>query len=93
MLRTESRRVVKWLWAGISLDLAGLLLDQRWHASHDIEQAFESWGNQAEAHWLLWIGTAATLTEAVLAFLGLRRVLTGSIGGGGIISVGAGAVR
>lgn len=58
-----------WLWIGIVLHLFGDLVDLRWHSAHDVETAFESYGNQLEAHWLLWIGAAVTM---VVAFLALR---------------------
>ena len=74
----EMRPPIGWLWVAIALEIAGELVDLRWHATHDVQRAFESWGNQAQAHWLLWIATVVTIA---VAFLGGRvavsRVRTG----------------
>jgi hypothetical protein len=56
------------LWIGALLFVAGIALDQRWHATHD---EFEGTSQQFEAHWLLWIGFAVVLAATVLAFLRL----------------------
>lgn len=66
---TRARRLTPlgWLWIGIVLHLLGDLVDLRWHSTHDVETAFESYGSQLEAHWLLWIGAAVTIVVAVLA--------------------------
>lgn len=56
------------LWIGAVLFAAGIVLDQRWHATHD---EFEGTSQQFEAHWLLWIGFLVVLAAAVLAFLRL----------------------
>jgi hypothetical protein len=56
------------LWIGALLFVAGIALDQRWHATHD---EFEGTSQQFEAHWLLWIGFLVVLVATVLAFVRL----------------------
>ncbi len=56
------------LWIGAALFVAGIALDQRWHATHE---EFEGTSQQFEAHWLLWIGFLVVLLMTVLAFLRL----------------------
>jgi hypothetical protein len=51
------------LWISIAVQLAGRLLDLRWHLTHD---EFEGTAQQFDAHWLLWIGVLATLVVAVM---------------------------
>jgi hypothetical protein len=55
---------VRGLWIAIAVQLAGRLLDLRWHLTHD---EFEGTAQQFEAHWLLWIGVLATIAVAVAA--------------------------
>lgn len=57
------------LWIGALLFIAGIVLDQRWHATHD---EFEGTSQQFEAHWLLWIGFLVVLAATVLAFVRLN---------------------
>ena len=57
---------IAWLWMAIGLLVAGEIVDLRWHATHDVQRAFESWGNQAQAHWLLWIATVVTLAVSFM---------------------------
>lgn len=56
--------VVRSLWVGAALVLAGLLYDLRWHAAHD---HFETAGDQVEAHWLSWLGLAVVLVLSLTA--------------------------
>ncbi|MGH2713323.1 MAG: hypothetical protein ACRDM7_05465 [Thermoleophilaceae bacterium] len=56
------------LWIGALLFVAGIALDQRWHATHD---EFEGTSQQFEAHWLLWIGFLVVGAATLLAFLRL----------------------
>jgi hypothetical protein len=53
------------LWIGAVLFVAGIVLDQRWHATHD---EFEGTSQQFEAHWLLWVGFLVVLASTTLAF-------------------------
>jgi hypothetical protein len=53
------------LLIGGVLFVAGIALDQRWHATHD---EFEGASQQLEAHWLLWLGALTILVVVVLAF-------------------------
>lgn len=49
------------IWIGIAVQLAGRIVDGRWHATHD---EFEGAAQQLEAHWLVWIGVLVTLIAA-----------------------------
>jgi hypothetical protein len=57
-------------WLGFVVQIAGRVLDARWHATHD---EFEGTSQQLEAHWLLWLGVAVTLVAAGLALTRLPR--------------------
>jgi hypothetical protein len=57
------------LWVGATLFIAGIVLDQRWHATND---EFEGTSQQVDAHWLLWIGFLVVLAATVLAFARVR---------------------
>ena len=67
-MRMRARPYLRALWIGAALFVAGIGLDQRWHATHD---EFEGTSQQFEAHWLLWIGFLVVLVAAVLAFVRL----------------------
>jgi hypothetical protein len=54
-------RALRALWIAVVVQLAGRLLDLRWHLTHD---EFEGTSQQLEAHWLLWIGVLATVAVA-----------------------------
>lgn len=54
------------IWAGIAIQLAGRLVDLRWHLTHD---GFEGAAEQLDAHWLAWIGIAVTAAAATLAVI------------------------
>lgn len=58
------KRYVQAIWIGIAIQIAGRILDGRWHATHD---EFEGASQQLEAHWLLWLGVAVTLVVSGLA--------------------------
>ena len=58
------RSALKLLWAAFAIQVAGRLLDLWWHATHD---EFETGVDQLQAHWLVWLGTAAVLTVGVRA--------------------------
>lgn len=49
------------------LQIAGRALDGWWHSRHD---EFEGAAQQLEAHWLIWLGVAATVVVCAIA---LRR--------------------
>lgn len=55
------RPFAKAIWIGIVVQLAGRIIDGRWHATHD---EFEGAAQQLEAHWLVWIGVLVTLAAA-----------------------------
>lgn len=54
-------RPLLWLWGAVAVQLAGRVLDARWHAAHD---EFEGASEQLAAHWLAWLGVLATLAVA-----------------------------
>jgi hypothetical protein len=66
----SSSRALRSLWIAVAVQLAGRLLDLRWHLTHD---QFEGTSQQLEAHWLLWLGVLATLAIAVWAVVGRER--------------------
>ncbi len=63
--RTHDRLFVT-LIAGFAGQIAGRLLDFRWHSTHS---EFEGGEEQLEAHWLIW---AATILVIVCAAVGVR---------------------
>jgi hypothetical protein len=65
---TRATPYLRALWIGALLFVAGIVLDQRWHATHD---EFEGTSQQFEAHWLLWLGFLVVLVATVLAFVRL----------------------
>jgi hypothetical protein len=62
--------MLKALWIAVGVQLAGRLVDLRWHLTHD---EFEGASQQIEAHWLLWVGVLATIAVAALALRGPGR--------------------
>jgi hypothetical protein len=58
---TRATPYLRAFWVGAILFVAGIALDQRWHATHD---EFEGTSQQFEAHWLLWIGFLVVLVVA-----------------------------
>lgn len=56
------RRWLPWLWLAAVVQIAGRVVDLRWHATHP---GFESAGNQLQAHWLIWLGVVAGLAVAI----------------------------
>lgn len=64
----RATRYLRALWIGALVFVAGIVLDQRWHATHD---EFEGTSQQFDAHWLLWIGFLVVLVAVVLAFVRL----------------------
>jgi apolipoprotein N-acyltransferase len=52
------------LWVAIGVQLAGRLLDLRWHLAND---EFEGATQQLEAHWLLWLGVVGMVAVALAA--------------------------
>jgi hypothetical protein len=68
-------RLLAGVWTGIALQLAGQVVDLRWHATHP---GFERASDQLQAHWLIWLGVAITL---VAAAVGARQVPTSWSGG------------
>ncbi len=59
-------RVFRSLLAAFALQIAGRLLDLRWHATHE---EFEGGVEQLQAHWLIWL---ATLFMTAAAIVGIR---------------------
>jgi hypothetical protein len=59
-------RALRALWIAVAVQLAGRLLDLRWHLAHD---EFEGTSQQFEAHWLLWLGVLATVAVAAWGLL------------------------
>ncbi len=55
------------LWVAFVVQVAGRLLDFRWHAIHD---EFETGRDQITAHWLVWLGTLFVLVVALRALRG-----------------------
>jgi hypothetical protein len=60
-----ARPYLRALWIGALLFVAGIALDQRWHATHD---EFEGASQQFDAHWLLWMGFLVVFAAAMLGF-------------------------
>lgn len=69
-MRTLLTRFLQAVWVGIAVQIAGRILDARWHLTHD---EFEATSQQFEAHWLLWLGVAITLVASGLALARLSR--------------------
>jgi hypothetical protein len=63
------KRLFLLLWLGVAIQLAGEVVDLRWHATHD---EFEGAADQVEAHWLIWLGALLTLTAAAAAARSVR---------------------
>jgi hypothetical protein len=59
-------RVFRLLLVAFALQIAGRLLDLRWHATHE---EFEGGIEQLQAHWLIWL---ATLLMTAVAIIGIR---------------------
>jgi cytochrome bd-type quinol oxidase subunit 2 len=68
-MREPAKLYLRVLWIGTALFVAGIALDQRWHATHD---EFEGTAQQFEAHWLLWLGFLVVLVATLLAFARLH---------------------
>jgi hypothetical protein len=62
----SASRALRALWIAVAVQLAGRLLDLRWHLTHD---EFEGTSQQLEAHWLLWLGVLATVAVAAWVVL------------------------
>lgn len=60
----STRTTLRALWIAVGVQLAGRLLDLRWHLSHD---EFEGASQQLDAHWLAWLGVLATLAVVIVA--------------------------
>jgi hypothetical protein len=67
----SNRVALRALWTAVGIQLAGRLLDLRWHLTHD---EFEGTSQQFEAHWLLWLGVLATIAVAAWAVLRHERL-------------------
>jgi hypothetical protein len=67
----SASRALRALWLAVAVQLAGRLLDLRWHLTQD---EFEGTSQQLEAHWLLWLGVLATLAVAAWAVLRPERL-------------------
>lgn len=52
------------MWAVIAVHVVGRALDFWWHATH---AAFETAGDQLQAHWLLWLSIIAAIVVSALA--------------------------
>lgn len=57
-----SRKVFTALLIGFGAQIAGRLVDLRWHLTHD---EFEGGIEQLQAHWLIWLATLFVLGVAV----------------------------
>lgn len=79
--------VVRWLWAGGVLAIAGLAYDLRWHAAHE---HFETAADQVEAHWLSWLGLALVLVVSATA---LVRLPSAAVPWGLVLTAGAASLR
>jgi hypothetical protein len=66
-----SRKVFTALLIGFGAQIAGRLVDLRWHLTHD---EFEGGIEQLQAHWLIWLATLFVLWVAVR---GLRHAESG----------------
>ncbi len=62
--RARSGAIFRTLWGAFVVQVAGRLLDFRWHATHD---EFETGRDQITAHWLVWLGTLLVLAVAAWA--------------------------
>jgi hypothetical protein len=60
-------RVATFLWVGLVVLIVGIVWDQRWHATHDVNSEFASLGAQTRAHWILWVGVVLSVVAAYLA--------------------------
>lgn len=65
----QEGRLFRALIAGFLAQVAGRMVDLRWHVMHD---EFEGAAQQLEAHWLIWISTAFVLMIAAPALRGVR---------------------
>ena len=52
--RGLGKNALAMLWGAFVVQVAGRLLDLRWHQTH---QDFETGRDQITAHWLVWLGT------------------------------------
>jgi hypothetical protein len=64
-------RLLAGVWTGIALQVAGQVIDLRWHATYP---GFERAADQLQAHWLIWLAVLVTL---VVAAVGARQVPSG----------------
>ncbi|MFL5821386.1 MAG: hypothetical protein ACJ76S_11965 [Solirubrobacteraceae bacterium] len=69
-MAASDKRLLQALWVTVLLQLAGRLVDLRWHLTH---HEFEATRQQLEAHWLVWLAVLATIGVAVLAIAGSSR--------------------
>jgi hypothetical protein len=60
----RSGAIFRALWGAFVVQVAGRLLDFRWHGTHD---EFETGRDQVTAHWLVWLGTLLILAVAAQA--------------------------
>jgi hypothetical protein len=67
-----ANQALRALWIAVAVQLAGRLLDLRWHLTHD---EFEGTSQQLEAHWLLWLGVLVTIAVGVWAVLRPERLV------------------
>jgi hypothetical protein len=61
--RPTNRLLLAGVWTGIALQVAGQVIDLRWHATH---LGFERASDQLQAHWLIWLGVLVTLVAAAV---------------------------
>lgn len=66
---TQSKRSLAALGAAFGVQVAGRLMDLRWHRTHD---GFETGSDQVRAHWLVWLGTILVIAACVIV-AGRRR--------------------
>jgi hypothetical protein len=61
-----TRKLFTALLIGFGAQIAGRLVDLRWHLTHD---EFEGGAEQLQAHWLIWLATLFVLGVAVRALV------------------------
>jgi predicted permease len=61
---TREKRVFLGLLIAFAGQVAGRLVDLRWHLSHE---EFEGGAEQLQAHWLIWLSTVFVFAVAVVA--------------------------
>ena len=74
--RERMTRLVQAMWVGLGIQLAGDIVDARWHAAND---GFEGAADQLQAHWLVWLGVTVAMAAAALAAREMRPAHNGGL--------------